>query len=761
MATATTSASAMQGFSLFPTTVPKISIPDPHRRTPSLHSIGVVTPPDSAFSPNTESVVIKMEEERPPVPQLPVHFGEQQRTRESTPSPEDIGRAVTTASPIDGKTPTQPVHPSAVAAAYTPSLYQSPDLEQTSSPQPSSSLGTGSATTLVAPPPPPTAHTQSATRNKPPIDPSPIVPIRSRFPVYYPPVPATQQVYVPQPPPPVRISGMPMFAGLPASKEDYRSSLSIPFNAAAIAAAQRTAPASVFNFPSDVMSINVGPRISTQRELEKLWDASHGTEAGCAIKSFDLEMARTEEATFVFGSHPSLPFYTLQTYDTNEIAISKTCPSKPRSPSANAEPPLTRDVVLCPLEPAARRLPPNDGLVAFIFPKLAAMLAINQSAALARQHNLAPTDRDEIEAQAVRRAAKQEACYLRFNAKGGFYELEHPAIGRGAMGGDFAVNSPEVSSPTTVRSMTGKPVLHVTISTDGPLPTVHVVDPNSSRRTGTAVMTPTTTAPSSAGAGIRRLSTLPQTETCSPSSEFPPLATLDLTSEILHVDANAILGLMPSLFSIDCIVSAILAVAVADATTNAVLGGMEIWKPRPAPASRLGTAAGPRSIHTRAGSVKSYAGSVFYATIAEREEAEEEARRLRRAHEADIRAGGRSSSKSRSKGSRSWFGRSSSDNTTDDSEDDDDVAETKKASRRKNKNKNKTKKIVMREFDLEKLGHYQSGDRKGEELPAVTRGVLSGLVMGLKLVVWLLTMIVQVLAWLLVHVTRGVTSEKF
>jgi hypothetical protein len=67
----------------------------------------------------------------------------------------------------------------------------------------------------------------------------------------------------------------------------------------------------------------------------------------------------------------------------------------------------------------------------------------------------------------------------------------------------------------------------------------------------------------------------------------------------------------------------------------------------------------------------------------------------------------------------------------------------------------------MREFDLEKLGHYQSGERKGEELPAVTRGAIGGLVMGLKLVVWFLTLVVQVITWLLVHVTRGVTSEKF
>ncbi|KIX03005.1 uncharacterized protein Z518_06555 [Rhinocladiella mackenziei CBS 650.93] len=707
-----------QCLSLFPTTVPKIAIPNPHKKTPSLHRISMVASPESTLSPNGESIVIKMESE-PPLPQVPNHLHDH---REPTPSPEEIGRAVTTSSPIDGKTPTQPA-PTSAAIKYTPSLYRSPG-GVSSSPQPSFCLGTGSATTLVQAPAAVTVN------NKSPVDPSPIVPIRSMFPTYDPSVPLTQQTYVPQRPLPAQLSGIPSV--VPAAREDYRSSLSLPF----AVAAQRTAPASVLNFPSDVMSVNIGPRISTQRELEKLWEASHGTEPGCTSVTFDLEMARTEEATFVFGSHPSLPFYTLQTYDTNEIAISKTCPRKST---------LTQDVVLCPIEPPSRRQPPNDGLVAFIFPKLAAMLAINQSAALAREHNLAPTERDEIEAQAVRRAAKQEACNLRFNARGGFYELEHPAIGRGAMGGDFAMKSPVPTSPTTIRSLTGKPVLHITISTDSPVPTIHVIDPNASRRTG--IMTPV----ASAGTGIRRLSTLPQTETTGPSfSEFPPLATLDLAAQTLHLDANAILELMPSLFSIDSIVSALMTVAIADSTTNPVMASMEIWKPRPAPASRLGT--GPRSI--RPGSVKSYAGSVFYATIAEREDAEEEARLMRQTHEKDIRGGG---SSSKQKGSRTWFGLRKQFSEPDEDDERDPVSEKKSGQ----KKKLKTKKIVLREFDLEKLGHYQSGDRKGQELPVITRSALSGLVMALRVLVWLLTMFVQMMAWMLVNVSRAVTSEKF
>ena len=752
-------ASPVQTFSLFPTTVPKIALPNPHKRTPSLHRISMMPSPISMASPHAESVIFKMEQEQPPLPQLPAQHSQQLQRRESSPSPDDIGRAVTTHSPIDGRIPTQPGLPSMAAVTYTPSIYQSPVMKP-ASPQPSAFLGTGSATTLVAQPSQAPFTPMSVSRS--PIDPSPIVPIRSMFPVYDPALPFIRQPYSPQLPLPVRLSTKPTLGVAP--REDYRTTLSTPFSTSGL----RSAPASVLNFPSEVMSVNVGPRISTQRDLERLWDASHGTEPGCSIKTFDLEMARTDEATFVFGSHPSLPFYTLQTYDTNEIAVGKTCPRRtPAIQPSTVEPPITRDVVFCPLEPLERRQPPNDGLVAFIFPKLAAMLAINQSAALAKQHNLAPTDRDDIEAHAVQRAAKQEACSLRFNARGGFYEVEHPAIGRAAMGGDFATKSPTASSPTTVRSITGKPVLHVIITKENPLPCIHVIDPNASRRTGVSITTPTV-GPQSAGPGNNRLSTLPLGEiTSSPSSEFPPLATLDLTTQILHIDANSILELIPSLFSIDCVISSILAVAIADASTNPVLGGMEIWKPRPAPASRYGNASGSRSLYNgqggmanRPGSVKSYAGSTFYATIAEREEAEEEAKLMRRTHQEDVRASKSATatkSKSKSKPSRQWFGRSASEEDEGDS-----ISDSEKSSSRgKSKKKNKTKTIVMGEFDLEKLGHYQSGDRKGEELPVATRSAISGLVMGLRLVVWFLTMLVQVLTWMLVHVTRGLTSDKF
>lgn len=289
----------MHGFSLFPSNVPKIALPNPRKKAPSLHRISLITASESRLSANGESIVIKMEEEQPPVPRFPTHQAE---CRDALPSPDTIGRAVTTMSPIDGKTPTQSFsrealssaadpHPSMDAVKYSPSIYRSPDLSH-SSPEASFSLGATSAATLVQPASGPAV--QKPIHDRQPVDPSPIVPIRSMFPTYDPSLPLPQQAYGPQRPLPARLSGL---GGLRSiCRGDYRTSSSTSF----AVAAQRTAPASVLSFPSDVMSVNIGPRISTQRELEKLWESSHGTEPGSAIRSFDLEMAR-----YVY--HPCTP----------------------------------------------------------------------------------------------------------------------------------------------------------------------------------------------------------------------------------------------------------------------------------------------------------------------------------------------------------------------------------------------------------------------------------------------------------------------
>ena len=362
------------------------------------------------------------------------------------------------------------------------------------------------------------------------------------------------------------------------------------------------------------------------------------------------------------------------------------------------------------LESEARRLPPNDGLVTYIFPKLAAMLAIDQSNELAAKHGLAPTHRDEMQSEAVGRAAAQESCRLTWNEGGRRYELAHPAIGRDPSRSPRFAQSP--SSPIEG----DLPLLHITVSshalsspqslTTTP-PVILVTNPN---RSSTIFSTP----------ADPRVSTLPVHD----SNE--PLASLDFATMTLHISAKLILQLMPSLYAIDSVVSAIFAIAVADEATNPIMAEMDLWTPRIPPTPR-GSVFGGRSVGR-----KSCSGSVLYATLAEREEAEQEARLMKQMHDNDT-----SDRAQKATGKKSFW-------------------------RRKSKpGKKQPKRILVGEFDLEKMCHYQSGDREGQKLPGVTRSVLKAMVLLLQFIVWALTALVRVVAWILVGVTRAVTSEKF
>jgi hypothetical protein len=361
------------------------------------------------------------------------------------------------------------------------------------------------------------------------------------------------------------------------------------------------------------------------------------------------------------------------------------------------------------LEAEARRLPPNDGLITYIFPKLAAMLAIDQSNELAAEHGLAPTHRDEMQAEAVARAAAQESCRLSWNESGRRYELAHPAIGRDPNKSSHFAQSPMSAGGADV------PVLHITVSSHA------LSSPRGITTTPPVILVtnPNRSPPAFSLPADPRVSTHPVHE----SDE--PLASLDFSNMTLHISAKMILQLMPSLYAIDSLVSAILAVAVADEATNPIMAQMDLWTPRIAPA-------GPGSVFG-GGSVagKSYAGSVLYATLAEREEAEEEARLMRQVRDKEVRDQAKKNAK------KGFWGRKAKSE------------------------KGRPKKILVEEFDLEKLGVYQEGDREGQKLPGVTRSALKALVLILQFIVWGLTTLVRVLAWILVGVSRAVTSEKF
>ncbi|KAJ5609237.1 hypothetical protein N7528_009804 [Penicillium herquei] len=468
----------------------------------------------------------------------------------------------------------------------------------------------------------------------------------------------------------------------------------------------KTVPASVLNFPTGVLE-SEEVRFSSPHELEMLWEAANGQRPQELYGTFNLRLTKTGPATFAFGNSQQ-PFYTLQTYSNNEMSISRAAPSNPE----NDVPIMTFS-----LEDRSRRDHPNDGLIALLFSRLAAMLAIDQAAELSQKHHLAGSEASEVERNALKRAAAQESCRLSWNRNLRLYELRHPSLSKrnppallGAAGIPL--------SPVQAQS---SGILYITVSTPSSdtspkqPPTIIVTGPVSS-----------TALEAAQQAANPRTSTLP-----APDLD-EPLATLDFATRTLSICPAAVIATIPSLYAVDSLIAAILAVAVSDESTNPILADMELGSPKSiAP-----------SVKSMSRQGMPFRGKLI-TTLAEREDYAES---IELASQIES-AAAKSAAHPKKNYLKFW---SQKDVTPQD------VKQSPKSKKSKNK------KIVVEEFDLEKYGRYgRTSSREGEKLPGIVRGTLKILFFALDLIVKILTAFVKVLAWLLVNMTRCVTSEKF
>jgi hypothetical protein len=385
----------------------------------------------------------------------------------------------------------------------------------------------------------------------------------------------------------------------------------------------------------------------------------------------------------------------LQTYSTDEIALSRSDPSKP-----------TNDVpiMMMSLEDRIRREHPNDGLVTLLFSRLAAMLAIDQADEISKQYHLSASEKAEVETDALKRAAAQESCRLSWNRHQRLYELRHPSLSHRnppALVGTAGIPLSPVRSQSTG-------MVHITVSAPSSVsnqpPTIIVTGPLSS-----------TALEAAQQAANPRTSVLPV------SDHDEPLASLDFGTKTLTISPAAVIATIPSLYAIDSLIAAILAVAVSDEATNPILADMALGSPQPSTSTST-------SINTNPYSMPVFQPKLV-TTIAERDDAAESMYLA-----SQISAQQKKSVEKR--GFKFW--------------------------NRGFKSSAPKKTQPVEEFDLEKYGRYGNGStREGEKLPGVTRGVLRVLFFGLELVVKGLTLVVRILAWLLVNCTRCVTSEKF
>jgi len=215
--------------------VPRLAIPNPHMRKPSL----------SASVAQNDSLRNSSQDVEP-VPSIP----NEHLHKRSGSSDMDIGQAVTSYSPVHGSDT-----PSPAAKKYTP---PPPPRPKHSSPQQSNDSGYYSG------------GTDSAK--------SPVV-YRSMFPTYDPTKSLSQQNYYPQRPLAAQL-------GSAQGRLSYTPSSMTPIDRAL---GPPSAPPSVANFPLDTLVVS---RTSTAKELLELWEATHGMEPNPKIKSYDLELAR-------------------------------------------------------------------------------------------------------------------------------------------------------------------------------------------------------------------------------------------------------------------------------------------------------------------------------------------------------------------------------------------------------------------------------------------------------------------------------------
>ncbi|EKV16413.1 putative proline-rich protein [Penicillium digitatum] len=469
----------------------------------------------------------------------------------------------------------------------------------------------------------------------------------------------------------------------------------------------KTVPASVLNFPTGALESEEITYSSTE-ELKMLWETANGQRTRDLVGTLNLRMTKTGPATFTLGNSQN-PLYTLQTFSTNEIALSRCDPSRPNHEVS---------IMMMSLEDRIRREHPNDGLVTLVFSRLAAMLAIDQAGEISKQHHLTPAETAEVETDALKRAAAQDSCRLSWDRHKRLYELRHPYLSRhnppalvGAVGIPLSPVRSQSSGMVhiTVSAPSGNTSLHQP-------PTIIVTGPVSS-----------TAMEAAQQAANLRTSVLPVTDF------EEPLASLDFATKTFSISPAGVIASIPSLYAIDSLIAALMAVAVSDEATNPILAEMVLGSPiisRPLTFD----SPGPYSMPVLQGKL--------VTTAAECEDAAE-SKNLASQIESAQKISKEASGKKRV--CKFW----------------------KKSSSKPLENPRGSKEIMkqqitVEEFDLEKYGRYGNGSsREGEKLPGITRTILRVLFFGFDLIVKGLALMVKVLAWFLVNSTRCVTGEKF
>ncbi|RAK76938.1 uncharacterized protein BO72DRAFT_115901 [Aspergillus fijiensis CBS 313.89] len=517
---------------------------------------------------------------------------------------------------------------------------------------------------------------------------SPAPPMKSMFPQYNPQLPLNQQAYYPQ------ASGH-----TPRNYSRPSNILLSPAPEIDQALGPKTVPASVLNFPLGVLD-TPEMRYSSVEELRSLWEAANGQRPQNMPETFNLRLQRSGPTSFSFGE-PTAPFYTMQIEPNDGISLTRINPSR----SSNSVPIMTFKV-----EDRSRRELRGDNLVSLLLPRLAAVLALDQVAEMVKEHQLPHQDAIELEADALKRVAEQESCKLFWNSTKHNYELHHPAL---------------CKQPPALVGAAGIPLSPVRSKYAGSLQ-VTVSSASAESRSSQPPIILVTTPVSANAIESANTAATPRTSTLPLMDSDEPLAALDLGTMTLSISGVSTINTVPSLYAIDSVVAAMLAVAVSDEATGPILKELVLYGSERS-ITPWGQGQGPYGTGYR---------SDLVTAAAERDEAQKGHQLWSTVKSALSSSVSEKSEQPPRRWYRSWG--------------------------RGPRAQKKNRKIVVEEFDLERYGRYgHSSSREGQKLPGITRAILRVVFLGLEVVVQLLTWAVKVFAWVLVNATRCVTSERF
>ena len=138
----------------------------------------------------------------------------------------------------------------------------------------------------------------------------------------------------------------------------------------------------------------------------------------------------TASESFTFGPTREQPFFDFQTLKPSDSADADEgweCHVRRRDPRKGTVIP----VMSLDLAPPKRRAPGGDGLVTNIYPKIAAMMALDNARTKTEAQQLSADEAETVRQDAVRRAARFESSTLSWDHDSGRYYLMHPGLNKG------------------------------------------------------------------------------------------------------------------------------------------------------------------------------------------------------------------------------------------------------------------------------------------------------------------------------------------